>query len=32
MPSNKKGYIKLYYQRNGDKMFSNMLEKIECQS
>ena len=32
MPSNKKGYMKLYYQKNRDKMFNNMLEKIECQS
>ena len=28
MPSNKEGYMKLYYQKNRDKM----LEKIECQS
>ena len=32
MPSNKEGYMKLYYQKNRDKMFNNMLEKIECQS
>ena len=32
MPSNKEGYMKLYYQKNRDKMFSNMLEKIDCQS
>ena len=32
MPSNKEGYMKLYYQKNRDKMFSNMLEKIECQN
>ena len=28
MPSNKEGYMKLYYQKNGDKMFDNMLEKL----
>ena len=32
MPSNKEGYMKLYYQKNRDKMFINMLEKIECQN
>ena len=32
MPSNKEGYMKLYYQKNRDKMFNNMLEKVECQS
>ena len=32
MPSNKEGYMKLYYQKNRDKMFNNMLEKIECQN
>ena len=32
MPSNKEGYMKLYYQNNRDKLFNNMLEKIECQS
>ena len=32
MPSNKEGYMKLYYQKNRDKMFNNMLEKIVCQS
>ena len=32
MPSNKEGYMKLYYQKNRDKMLNNMLEKIECQS
>ena len=31
MPSNKEGYMKLYYQKNRDKMFNNMLEKIDCQ-
>ena len=31
MPSNKEGYMKLYYQKNREKMFNNMLEKIECQ-
>ena len=30
MPSNKEGYKKLYYQKNREKMFNNMLEKIEC--
>ena len=32
MPSNKEGYMKLYYQKNREKMLNNMLEKIECQS
>ena len=32
MPSNKEGYMKLYYQKNRDKMLNNMLEKIECQN
>ena len=32
MPSNKEGYMKLYYQRNRANMFNNVLEKIECQS
>ena len=31
MPSNKEGYMKLYYQKNRDKMFNNMLEKIGYQ-
>ena len=32
MPSNKEGYMKLYYQKNREKMLNNMLEKIECQN
>ena len=32
MPSNKEGYMKLYHQKNREKMFNKMLEKIECQS
>ena len=32
MPSTKEGYMKLYYQKNHDKMFNIMLEKIECQN
>ena len=30
MPSNKEGYMKLYYQKNREKLLNNMLEKIEC--
>ena len=30
MPSNKEGYMKLYYQKNREKLQNNMLEKIEC--
>ena len=32
MPSNKEGYMKLYYQKNREKMLNIMLEKIECQN
>ena len=32
MPSNKEGYMKLYYQKNREKMLNNMLEKIECRN
>ena len=32
MPSNKEGYMKLYYQKKREKLLNNMLEKIECQS
>ena len=32
MPSNKEGYVKLYYQKNLEKMLNNMLEKFECQN
>jgi hypothetical protein len=30
MPSNKGDYMKLYYQKNHDKILNNMLEKIVC--
>ena len=28
MPSNKDGYMKLYYQKYREKMSNNMLEKL----
>ena len=31
MPSNKEGYMKLYYQKNREKMLNNMLEELKCQ-
>ena len=30
MPSNKGDYMKLYYQKNHDKILINMSEKIVC--
>ena len=32
MPSNKEGYMKLYYQKNRETLLNNMLQKIECQN